>query len=242
MDELYESLYGVKGIIIANEFLEKYLADTNPIYIKVFLFYLWKGFKEKYTIEQASVELDLDEKDIKKALVYWNKKKLIKNECLAKSTTQISNINKSDEENKSKIVNLDDKKNELMRKNRKSYADIENDLLFIAEKLMGKPLSDRQVSLLEKCYNEYLFDDGLISYLFEYCSCKGQTNAKYMGAVADSWYEQGIKDVDSAKKFTENFEVSKKSVKKNVSNSRKLDRNDDYNKMLLDSISNGNFK
>ena len=50
MEELYNSLYGNNVTIISNEFLDKYLADADPAYIKVFLFYLWKGIKEGYTI------------------------------------------------------------------------------------------------------------------------------------------------------------------------------------------------
>lgn len=240
MEELYENLYGIKDVTIANEFLEKYLADTKPEYIKVFLFYLWKGCKENYTIEQTSLEIDLDENVVEMALKYWIKKKLMKKECLTMSEKRITSSKiEFDDIDKSKIVNLDDKKNELIRKNRKNYTEIENNLLFIAEKLIGKPLSERQVNLLEKCYNDYMFDEALISYLFEYCSNKGQTNAKYMSAVAISWYEQGFKDVESAKKFTENFENSGTKKKKNklISNERKLDRDDDYNQMLIDSIS-----
>ena len=64
MEELYNSLYGNNATIISNEFLDKYLSDTDPIKIKVFLFYLWKGLKEGYSISEASNEIDIKEDDI----------------------------------------------------------------------------------------------------------------------------------------------------------------------------------
>ena len=85
MEELYENLYGADVTVISNEFLNQYLSDTKPEYIKVFLFYLWKGIKENYSVADASSEIDLDEEIVEMALKYWIRKKLIKKECLIKS-------------------------------------------------------------------------------------------------------------------------------------------------------------
>ena len=227
MEELYESLYGSNVTIISNEFLDKYLSDTKPEYIKVFLFYLWKGLKEGYTISETSNEIDLDETVVEMALKYWIKKKLFKKECLAKEDK------KSQSEKADNLVDFQTKKNELINKNRKSYDDIESDLLFQAEKLLGQTMSERQQVLIAKCYNEYGFDEGLIQYLLEYCANKDQRNAKYMAAVAESWYEQKIKAVDDAKKFTEGFEKTGKL--KNKKKVNVIDRNE-YNRMFLDSM------
>ena len=219
MEELYDDLYGSDVTIISNEFLNKYLSDTDPIYIKVFLFYLWKGFKENYSIEDASFEIDLSEEEIEKALKFWVKKKMIKKECLDNLKK-----NKSDEK---KLVDFDTKKKELINKNRKEYKDIEGNLLFVAEKLLGKTLTERQVDLIATCYNDFCFDESIIHYLFEYCSNASKTDARYMKKVAESWYEQNVKNVDDAKKITGQYSggIKKKTniVKSNLSR-------DDYNK------------
>ena len=73
MEEYYNDLYSSNVTIISNEFLNKYLSDTKPEYIKVFLFYLWKGLKENYSIEDAESELDLDENTVEMALKFWIK-------------------------------------------------------------------------------------------------------------------------------------------------------------------------
>ena len=229
MEELYESLYGSNVTIISNEFLDKYLADAPAEFIKVFLFYLWKGIKEGYTVSEVSDELVLTEDEVEKALKYWIRKKLIKKECLI--------YDREDKKSKNEIVdNLVDfqtKKKELMNKNKKSYEEVESDLLFQAEKLLGQTMSERQQVLIAKCYNEYGFDESLIQYLLEYCANKDQRNAKYMAAVAESWYEQKIKTAEDAKKFTEGFDkTSKSKVKKRVN---VIDRNK-YNEMFMNSL------
>lgn len=220
MEELYENLYGNNVTIISNDFLNKFLSDTKPEYLKVFLFYLWKGCKENYSIEEASNEIDLDENVIEMALKFWVKKKMIKKECL-------ENIHKK-ASSESNLVDFDTKKKALINKNRKEYKEIEGNLLFVAEKLVGKTLSERQISLIAKCYNEYGFDESLIQYLFEYCSEKSNTEARYMKSIAESWYEQNVKTVSDAKEQIAKFE-KKVSVKaKGKTNSKTMDR-DSYN-------------
>ena len=229
MEELYENLYGNNFTIISNEFLDKYLPDADPKYVKVFLFYLWKGLKEGYTIQDTSYEINLEEKDIEMALKYWIRKKLMKKECLITDKDKKKMVNdKADN-----LVDFQTKKNELINKNRKSFDEIEPSLLFQAERLLGQTMSERQQALIARCYNEYGFDEELIQYLFEYCTDKDQRNAKYMAAVAESWYEQKIKTVDGAKKFTDGFDKSSKSKSKKRTNV--IDR-DEYNKMFMNSV------
>ena len=234
MEELYNSLYGNNVTIISNEFLDKYLSDTNPEYIKVFLFYLWKGLKEGYTIAETSNEIDLPEDKVEMALKFWIKKKLMKKDILIKDKKD--NSTKVDvTEN---LVDFETKKKELINKNRKDYVELESDLLFVAEKLLGQTMSERQQALIAKCYNEYGFEEGLIHYLLEYCANNSKTNVKYMSAVASSWYEEGIKTVDAAKAFTEKFSSKTNTTTKKKGNAKIINR-DEYNKILMDSMLKG---
>lgn len=231
MEEYYNDLYSSNVTIISNEFLNKYLSDTKPEYIKVFLFYLWKGLKENYSIEDAASELDLDENTVEMALKFWIKKKIMKKECLLKGEMK--------EDNSSKLLNFDIKKQELINKNRKSFDEIENDVLFTAEKILKQTLSESQIRLITKCYNEYNFDEALIYHLFEYCYSVSKTEARYMGRVAESWYEQKIKTVDEAKKLTEKYtkgiiKTNNKSAK-TKSAFKNIDR-DEYNEWFKKNI------
>lgn len=235
MEELFDNLYGTDVTVISNEFLKQYLSDTKPEYLKVLLFYLWKGIKEKYTIPMTSEEIDLDEKDVEMALKFWVKKKLMKKDCLIKKETSNQEY--------TNLVNFQAKKKELIKKNRKEYSEVEKNILFVAEKLLGQTLSSSQQDLLSKCYNDYGFDEGMIQYLLEYCESKNKTTTRYMASVAESWYEQGIKDADEAKKYTDSYEkIPARGRAKKNSNVRALDRDEDYNKAFFGSISSGTFK
>ena len=235
MEELYDSLYGSNVTIISNEFLDKFLSDASAEKIKVFLFYFWKGIKEGYTISEASNEIDLPEEDIEMALKFWIKKKIFKKDCLVYDRAE----KKSYAEKTDNLVDFQTKKNELINKNRKNYEDVESDLLFQAERLLGQTMSERQQALIARCYNEYGFDESLIQYLLEYCANKDQRNAKYMAAVAESWYEQKIKTADDAKKFTEGFEKSGRTKTKKKTNV--IDRSE-YNRMFADSVLKNKIK
>lgn len=235
MEELYDSLYGSNVTIISNDFLDKFLADASAEQIKVFLFYLWKGLGEGYTITEASNELILPEKDIEMALKFWIKKKIFKKDCLVYDRVE----KKSSVEKANNLVDLQTKKNELINKNRKNFDEIEADLLFQAERLLGQTMSERQQALIARCYNEYGFDEGLIQYLLEYCANKDQRNAKYMSAVAESWYEQKIKNADEAKKFTDGFEKNGKTKSKKRVN---VIGRDEYNKMFMNSVLKNKIK
>ena len=137
------------------------------------------------------------------------------------------------------LMDFESKKKELINKSRPSYSEIEKNLLFVAERLLGQPLSERQQALIAKCYNDYSFEEGLIHYLLEYCSNKSSTNVKYISAIATSWYEEGIKSVEEAKKFTESFTNYKKTTPKTKkkTNTKLVDR-DEYNKMFKESLLN----
>lgn len=233
MDELYESLYGSNFTILPNEFLEKYLSDTKPEYIKVFIFYLWKGINEKYSVEDAANYLDISEETVEMGLKFWIKKKLIKKDVL--NMKDVSN-NLQEKTNKDNLLDFNKKKQELINRNRKPYEELEQNIIFVAEKLLGQTLSERQVALISKCYNEYLFDEELIEYLFEFCSDKGNSNAKYMSEVASTWYEQSAKTIDDAKKIVDSF--STKSRKKTQVGKRDFDRKVDYNDIFQKSALN----
>lgn len=67
-----------------------------------------------------------------------------------------------------------------------------------------------------------------------------------MGRIAESWYEQGIKNADEAKQYTDSFENSKNNSTNSASSlnskSKKaikpINRNIDYDKMFSEDAAN----
>lgn len=102
---------------------------------------------------------------------------------------------------KSTTINLYEKKQEQ---------DTINEILFYAEKITGKILTERQFNILKECYTEYKFDIKIIQYLIDYCTIKAKLSPEYTKKVAKNWFEMGIENVEQAKENTKKIENYKK--------------------------------
>lgn len=238
MGELFNYMYGITNI--PNEFLERYLTDTKSEYLKFFLFYLWKGHRNKYTLEEIAEEIDLDIKTVDMAVKYWGKKKLIdKKNIVAKHT---SNDTKEEYDIQNENVSYIKQIKKIKSKKIENADKIDDGLLFSAEKLLGQTLSERQVMLIEKCYNDYGFSQDVILYFLEYCSNVGKTDARYMSQVAATWYEQGVKTEKDAKKIIESYTKTKTVRKNKKIKVRGLEQDVDYDKIFNDAVASGRFQ
>ena len=74
-----------------------------------------------------------------------------------------------------------------------------NQVAFMADTCLGKPLSINELNTLYY-FNESLhMDADFIQFLFEYCCSRGKKNMRYIEKVAVSWYEDGLRDLNTAK-------------------------------------------
>lgn len=208
MGEEIKNLYKADVTCIANEFFEKYLADVNPDYLRVFLYITWKN-SSNLTINQIADDLTLTENDVEKALKYWKKQKL----ALA-SKVSSSNSNNQSTSKKEEIQEDLSQKKEF------------KELLFYAEKMFPTTISLKQKEAFEYMINELSLNYEVVEYLIEYCCELDKTNARYMCAVADDWASRGIKTAKEAKKLVSEFEKNKNTKKttKNKKNANFTER------------------
>ncbi len=78
-------------------------------------------------------------------------------------------------------------------------------LLYIAEKFFGRPLSSADTNALLYFYDGLHFSSELIEYLIEYCVSHNKTSARYLESVAISWANKNITTVEQAKQDSEIF-------------------------------------
>ena len=64
--------FGVEATLVANEFIDRYMADANGEYVKVYL-YLLRHHQEKLDVGQIADALNHTEADVRRALSYWEK-------------------------------------------------------------------------------------------------------------------------------------------------------------------------
>ena len=79
------------------------------------------------------------------------------------------------------------------------------ELLFIAQRYLGKMLSPSEAGKLLYFYDELHFTTDLIEYLIEYCASKEHKSIRYIEKVALAWYEEGITTVKAARQSVSSY-------------------------------------
>lgn len=244
MGEELRNLYSPNVTIISNDFLDKYLADVNPEFLRVYLYYQWKG-SENISYEDVANELNLTVNDVERAVKYWSKQKKLNN-TKSKSKKDIINIQNSDVDMTDDVSDTNDQANiytieaDFLKKQKKQFKTSEKEykeLLLYAEQMLPN-LSNLQVSLFRQLYYEEGMSLNVIEYLIEYCAELGKVNTKYIKTVATSWLENGYKTVEEVKNSEEQFHKDKskkvKAVKRKTNTIANKREDDYYEKMFIE--------
>ena len=221
MGEQFFDKYSSNVIGINKDFLNEFLADCNAEYLKVFLFLHWKGDNDQ-TIESIADFLNLTESDVIKALKYWINHKVLNENVLQKLQNKKIDIH---ENNNIIKINTNYSENDNVLSIRNSFTDIGNymtsdmgkgnienikaeDKIKIeegvnflvnqTELLLKNPVTIQHEEFYKKLFIEYKFDKDMILKLIMYCVSlgPGKRSIKYMQAVADSWRQEGVKNID----------------------------------------------
>lgn len=210
--------------LIENIFIDRYMPRANGEYVKLYLYLLrCAGSGHEVSISSIADFFDHTEKDVKRALSYWEKLHL-----LSLSYDEDNNITqivflKGDEsddsssETGSETVQASSVRESVpaaqepapaavpsksISADRKKQLAGEQEirqLFFVAEQYLGRPVGNAMSEVLIYCYDALRFSTDLIEYLLEYCAEKGKTSARYLETVAIGWYQDGITSVDAAK-------------------------------------------
>ena len=204
--------------IVPNIFIDQFMPSANGAYVKVYLHLLrcFMGNCPEVTISSIADRLEDTEKDIIRALTYWEKLNLL---TLTRNMNQdITSINLVDLSAIQSIsADLDTELDEIAVSihtetkpaMRQSYSPekisqlTNNDeikwAMHIVEIYLDRPLKPMDLQLILYLYEELHFSAELIMYLYEYCVSKGKKNASYIEAVALTWAEGGIDTEEKAK-------------------------------------------
>lgn len=208
--------------IVPNIFIDQFMPSANGAYVKVYLYLLrcFLGNCPEVTISSIADKLDNTEKDIIRALTYWEKLNLLTlTRNAQKEITSISlvDLNTTQCTDNTLPSDLDTELDEIAVSIhtetkpaiRQSYsaekiAQLTNNdeikwAMHIVEIYLDRPLKPMDLQLILYLYEELHFSAELIMYLFEYCVSKGKKNASYIEAVALTWAEEGIDTEEKAK-------------------------------------------
>lgn len=213
--------------IVPNAFIDQFMPSANGAYVKVYLYLLrcLSGNCSEVTISSIADRLENTEKDILRALNYWEKLNIIT--MTRNSQKEITSIQLMDltgtgaaESIDSPTVDPDPALDEIAISIhteakpavRQSYSAekiakfTSNDdikwAMHIIEIYLDRPLKPMDLQLILYLYEVLHFSPELIMYLYEYCVSKGKKNTSYIEAVALTWAEEGIDTEEKAKEAT----------------------------------------
>ncbi|MDK2808158.1 MAG: hypothetical protein PWP24_893 [Clostridiales bacterium] len=206
--------------VVSNIFIDSYMPAANGSYVKVYLYLLrcLSGNVTDFSISYLADRLDDTEKDIIRALKYWEKVSLI--HLTDNEEGKITSITLNELNTQETVSAASTKEASVplpvatepqppsalperpIYTNAQIAALTENDeikwIMNIIELYLESPLKPKDIQLILYLYDSVHFSPELIMYLYEYCISKNKKNTSYIEAVALSWAEQGIQTVDEA--------------------------------------------
>ncbi len=218
--------------VIENEFIDTYMPKANGEYVKVYL-YLLRHLNAQdicVTLTHMADCLDNTERDILRALKYWEKEGLLLiayddhgDICgIDIATISIHNVGQAPNTEipvqkvelstakpvvaKPVITKLPQEVAPIVKKapSAKSRKEFKQ-LLFMTEQYLGKQLSKSDVDMMSYFCDTLQFPIALIEFLVEYCVENGHYSMHYIQSVALAWSDANITTVDDAKAQISNF-------------------------------------
>lgn len=197
--------------ILSNIFIDQYMPRANGEFVKVYIYLLRLLREKRASLDLAKMADTLlcTERDIARALKYWEKEKLMVFRYT--SAGKLSGISlippKAESEQKEPSASVSRSAQRLtpdrVRELKQNEAIVQ--LLYIAEQYLGKTLSPSEMQKVLYFYDEMKMSPELIEYLIEYCVSRNHKSMRYIETVACAWAKDGITTVDMAKEASSRF-------------------------------------
>lgn len=193
---------------VSNIFIDNFMSKARGEYIKVYLLGLRYCLSGELGVNSSSIAntLQLLESDVMNAWNYWNEQGIIKItqiDTMGNYAIEFLDLNTSIEEPDDSISLLSELKNTSIK-----------DMMEDIEKLLGRPLSNREMTMYLTWQKDFGFSPELILLLIQYSVSKGKTDYRYIEKIAIAWHDSKIKTVDDAQSFIKMHEDKWISIKK----------------------------
>lgn len=221
--------------LVSNSFIDIFLKDANDAQVKIYLYLLrCNGSGMPLSISSIADFFNFTEKDVVRALKYWEKQKLIAlffdagRHLTGIKLLPIAKRVETEEDYFSDIVIDEEKEDDIRRVSDKASVASKvftlpkkpvfsaarllefkeqpdvSQLLFIAEQYLGRTLSANDVNSFLYMYDSLGFNADLIEYLIEYCVTNKKKSIYFIENTANNWAAAGVRDVEEAKVHTLN--------------------------------------
>lgn len=217
--------------LVPNDFIENRMAKANGSYVKVYLYLLYACHQHLAIPDTADVaeKLDMLESDVVKALKYWDEQKVLRFSHNDKTGDYSIDFDREDEMSdiapdgmsgtsghKDSVI-VSEREGSIVRVAQKPYyapeemeAYCENplieDLFAKAQDLLGRQLSQEDMSEIYSFYDYYRLPADVVLYMIEYCTNSGHYKMRYMEKVAMSWSDKHIDTIEKAREEANYFD------------------------------------
>ncbi|MCR5161323.1 MAG: DnaD domain protein [Lachnospiraceae bacterium] len=213
--------------LIENIFIDRYMPGANGEFVKLYLYLLrCAGTGRELSISSIADFFDHTEKDVRRALSYWEKLKLLKlrydenggiseivfmsgetapAEAAAPAEDSSAAGPSAAGTGQSAAGTASIPRKRALTPARTSALREQHpikQILFVGEQYLARPLTQSEVTDILYFYNDLHMSEDLIEYLIEYCASKGNPGARYMEKIALDWYRRGIHTVEEAEADT----------------------------------------
>lgn len=173
-----------KEIYLSSEFVEKELPLAPPLYVSI---YLMTKSLEGADAARIADKLNILESDVVRAWQYWKDRELVKSAKPQQNPVYLAQRPEYGTAELSEYM-----KHKEMK-----------ELLQTAQRKLGKPLTQQDISMIFGFYDWLGFPLDLIEVLFSYCVSDGFKGMRYIEKVAMAWAEEGIDTVEKAAQYIE---------------------------------------
>jgi len=231
--------------LVPNEFIDYYMPHANGTFVKVYIYLLrcLTAPSADFGISVIADALDEAEKDLLRALRYWEKENVlsltwganneirgIKLHRLTRPTDELAVgfapapatsaapafpvADVSSGTSGKKPVQ--DKLPDYTPAQLDAFANREdtNWLLHVAESYLERMLKPADIQLVFYLHDELEFSSELILHLYEYCVSRGKKTPAYIQKVALSWHEEGIRTAEEAERHSLQYDACYSAVKR----------------------------
>ena len=196
--------FQVDATLVSNEFIDRYLAEANGEYVKVYL-YLLRHKDEPVSLERIADGLNHTEADIRRAVLYWEKLGVLSTDGLLAQQPAAAAAWAAETKGPRPVYSQD-------QVNRLQGDGEFSELLYIAQRYLNKIFTQRELEVFAYLYDGLHMSAELLEYVVEHCVQGGHTSIRYIETVAISWHEKGFATVEQAKAYASGFTKNSFSV------------------------------
>lgn len=193
---------------VPNIFIDKYMTNANGEFVKIYLYLLrcMDQSRQTCSISELADVFEHTEKDILRALTYWEKMRLLHMEYdgdheVSKISLKLPTAEPVPSAAPAPQTASGSSSVSYTLEQLEEFQQDEGiqEVLFITENYLGRTLNSTDIQTILYWYDNLQFSTELIEYLIEICVSNGHTSLRYMDKVALSWKDANITSVEEAK-------------------------------------------